>query len=326
MNDLGDKTRSSLRILFAGTSAFGLPALKALQTSQHSLCAVITQPNKPQGRGQKINESPVAQFAKQNNFLLYQPSSLKEQTLISELKALKLDVMIVISYGLLLPPWLLHLPRYGCLNVHASLLPRWRGAAPIQRAIESGDSETGVSILQMTERLDAGPVWLQAKTPITSADTAASLHDTLAEIGAEALLSVVSKLGSSLFMPSPQDETLANTAPKIQKTEGLIAWRLPAATLERKIRAFNPWPVAYTYLEGTSIRIWEAKLFSMPSAVHPPGMIGEATSGGIVVACGEGFLQLTHLQLPGKRILPVCDILHAHNHPFKAGRMFHDTT
>lgn len=293
---------SNLKIVFAGTSAFGIPSLKALLASQHEVYAVLTQKDKPQGRGQKLTPNPIKQFSLQHGLRIINNVDVQP------------DLIIVISYGLLLPKFILDLPKFGCINVHASLLPRWRGAAPIQRAIEAGDAETGISIMQMTAGLDQGPVYLQVKTPIDPQDTSQTLHDRLAAMGANALLKING-------VPKPQDDSQTTYAHKINKTDGLLNWQLSAEILERKIRAFNPWPVAYSYLDKQPIRIWKS-IVGASGQSPSPGTIVNLHKDSIEVSTDNGTLHLLEIQLPGKRICAVRDILNAHNQLFKVGKQF----
>jgi methionyl-tRNA formyltransferase len=301
-----------MNIVFAGTPAFAVPSLEALLATER-VRAVLTQPDRPAGRGRQPAESPVKQLARARGLPILQPSTLKG--FAAELAPYEPDVMVVVAYGLILPREILALPRFGCLNVHASLLPRWRGAAPIPRAIEAGDSETGVTIMQMDEGLDTGPILLAARTPIEPTDTAASLHDRLSVLGAQVLIEALARLKRGELAAVPQDETRACYARKLDKREALLDWRLPAEVLHRKIRAFNPTPVAYTFWRGRRLRLWEVGPLD-PSADRPeapPGTVVAADpERGIEVATGSGLLALTRLQLEGGRILSAGEFLNGY--------------
>ena len=301
-----------LKIIFAGTPDFASVHLQALLDSEHSVIAVYTQPDRPAGRGKKLLASPVKQLAAQHDIPVYQPQSLRDQAAQQELAALNADVMVVVAYGLILPQVVLDTPRHGCVNVHASLLPRWRGAAPIQRAIEAGDAESGVAIMQMEAGLDTGPVLVERRCAITARETGGSLHDKLAKIGAPALLEALQQLAEGSAQPQAQDDALASYAGKISKQEAEIDWQRPAAELEQKIRAFNPFPVCWTTYSDSKgeqrLRVYSAQL---ERGCHSdvPGTILAADAEGILVACGREALRLQLLQLPGKKALPAEEIL-----------------
>ena len=299
-----------LRIVFAGTPDFSVPPLKALLDSGHELLAVYTQPDRPAGRGRKLTPSPVKSVALEQGIPVHQPASLRDPAAVAGLAALEPDLMIVVAYGLLLPVEVLEIPRLGCINIHASILPRWRGAAPIQRAIEAGDSETGVSIMRMEEGLDTGPVYLVKRTPITAEDTGGSLHDRLAQLGAEALMEALPGIASGSLEPVPQDDSEATYASKLDKKEAAIDWRRSARQIERQVRAFNPWPVAHTRYENANLRIWEAH--AIDGLAAEPGTVMSATRDGVDVATGEGLLRITRLQMPGKRAMEAADFINAH--------------
>jgi methionyl-tRNA formyltransferase len=296
----------SLRLIFAGTPDFAAEALHALIQSPHEIVAVYTQPDRPAGRGQKLTPSPVKQLALQHQLTVLQPVSLKTAEATAQLRALDADVMVVAAYGLILPPEVLEIPRYGCLNIHASLLPRWRGAAPIQRAILAGDSETGITIMQMDKGLDTGAMLLKLTCPITGEDTAASLHDRLASLGAEAIITALDQLPT--LTATPQDDREATYAAKLTKQEAVIDWHRPAEELDRLIRAFNPWPVAQTSVNGQTLRIWSAQPLAGKANVSPGTVIGRDKQG-IDVACGEGVLRLTWLQPAGSKPMDVAAFL-----------------
>ncbi len=299
-----------LRILFAGTPDFSVPPLRALLESEHQVVGVHTQPDRPAGRGRKLQPSPVKQVAQEAGVPVYQPATLRRSEAVETIADLAPDLMVVVAYGLILPPEVLAIPRLGCVNIHASLLPRWRGAAPIQRAIEAGDRVTGVSIMQMDEGLDTGPVYLMRETPIEREDTAATLHDRLARLGAEALMEALPGIADGSLQPRPQDEAGATYAPKLEKKEAFIDWTQPAWRIERKVQAFNPWPVAQTRYEQANLRIWEAHAIDGMTAA--PGTVMAAGREGVDVATGEGLLRITRLQMPGKKPVTAQDFINAH--------------
>ncbi|WP_078082695.1 methionyl-tRNA formyltransferase [Microbulbifer mangrovi] len=313
----------SLNIIFAGTPDFAAVHLQSLLDSEHKVIAVYSQPDRPAGRGKRLLASPVKQLALEHDIPVYQPRSLRDEDAQRELAALNADVMVVVAYGLILPQVVLDTPRLGCVNVHASLLPRWRGAAPIQRAVEAGDAESGVAIMQMEAGLDTGPVLVEVRTPITANETGGSLHDKLAGLGGPALLEALEALENGTAQPQVQDDTLANYAGKISKEEARIDWQRPAAELARLIRAFNPFPVCWTeYLDGKGksqrLRIYAAK-HEQGCHTEQPGTILGADDEGILVACGREALRLSQLQLPGKKALPVAEILKGYRELFVAG-------
>ena len=299
-----------MNLVFAGTPVFAVPALEALLRAGHTVRAVYTQPDRPAGRGRKLSTSPVKEFAQTHGLEIRQPLSLKEET--ESLRALAPEAMIVIAYGLLLPPAVLAIPRYGCLNVHASLLPRWRGAAPIPRAIEAGDAITGVCIMQMEAGLDTGPVLARAETAIAETDNAQTLHDRLAPLGAETLITALEHLVRGDIRPQPQNDAQACYAKKLRKNESPIDWAQPAVALHRKIRALNPWPVASTLWNGKVVRLWEVGPLEPPVASHAPGGVVRTDASGIRVATGDGVLCLTRLQAEGGKVLAAGDFLNGH--------------
>jgi methionyl-tRNA formyltransferase len=300
----------SLRIIFAGTPDFSVPPLRALLDSTHQVVAVYTQPDRPAGRGRKLAEGPVKQTAKAAGVPVYQPVNFKEAGALSGLQALDADLMIVVAYGLLLPVAVLEAPRLGCVNIHASILPRWRGAAPIQRAVLAGDRESGVTIMQMEKGLDTGPMFLIKRLPLAPNETGGSLHDRLATLGAEALMEALPGIADGSLVPQPQDDSQSNYAKKLDKAEARIDWRQPAEQIERLVRAFNPWPVAHTAYEDANLRVWEAHVVSGVGAA--PGTVMTADRQGIDVATGDGLLRITRLQMPGKRAMAAEDFLNAH--------------
>ncbi|WP_406665417.1 methionyl-tRNA formyltransferase [Gallaecimonas sp. GXIMD1310] len=305
-----------LRIIFAGTPDFAARHLAALLASHHQVVAVYTQPDRPAGRGKKLTASPVKQLAEQHQLPIQQPASLKSPEAQAVLRQYQADVMVVVAYGLILPQAVLDTPRLGCLNVHGSLLPRWRGAAPIQRAIWAGDSETGVTIMQMDKGLDTGAMLHKAALPITADDTSASLYNKLAELGPEALLYTLDRL--TQLTAQPQDDSLANYAQKLSKEEARIDWQLGAAQLERCVRAFNPWPVSFFEHQQQAIKVWAASCLPATSQARP-GTIIASSKAGIDVATGDGVLRISQLQLPGKKAMAAADVLNARQEWFNEG-------
>ncbi|NMP17852.1 methionyl-tRNA formyltransferase [Thalassotalea sp. Y01] len=312
-----------LNIIFAGTPDFAAKHLQALIDSQHNVVAVYCPPDKPAGRGKKLTACAVKQLAQQHHIRIEQPLNFKQQDDQQQLASYNADVMVVVAYGLLLPKVILDAPRLGCVNVHGSLLPRWRGAAPIQRSLEMGDAETGVTIMQMDIGLDTGDMLLKASCPITSADTSASLYEKLAELGPKALLDVMAQMAEGTHHAQPQDNSLANYAAKLTKEEAIIDWSLPAAVLDKKIRAYQPWPFAqFVYSDGKNqhrIKVWQATPVTNQSNATA-GTIIEVNKQGIRVATGDGELQLTSLQLPGKKAMQVADILNGRGDWFVSGQ------
>ncbi|MCD5975826.1 Methionyl-tRNA formyltransferase [Pseudomonas savastanoi pv. glycinea] len=305
-----------LRIVFAGTPEFAAEHLKALLDSPHQIIAVYTQPDRPAGRGQKLMPSPVKQLAVQHDIPVLQPPTLRDAAAQAELDALKPDLLVVVAYGLILPQVVLDIPRLGCINSHASLLPRWRGAAPIQRAVEAGDAESGVTVMRMELGLDTGPMLLKAVTPITAEDTGGSLHDRLAELGPPAVLQAITGLADGTLIGEVQDDSLATYAHKLNKDEARIDWTRPAEELERLVRAFNPWPICHSTLNGEALKVLAA---SLAEGQGEPGVILEASKDGLIVACGQGALRLTRLQLPGGKPLNFTDLFNSRREKFAIG-------
>lgn len=303
-------TSSGLRVAFAGTPDFALPAFHAVAKSRHTLVGVLTQPDRPKGRGRQIAASPVKLAAAANGLPTSQPLTLKNETDREALTAWQPDVLVVVAYGLILPKAVLDLPRLGCVNIHASLLPRWRGAAPIQRAILAGDSQTGVSIMRMDVGLDTGAVFLERAVPINAEDTGGSLHDRLAADGSTALMEVLDQLAVGAAQSTPQREDGVTYATKIDKSEAVIDWKHDAADIWRKVRAFNPWPVAETRLYGEQLRIYAAHVDAAGGGAVP-GTITDIRDNSIRVACGRGGLALTEVQRPGRRPVAARDLINS---------------
>ncbi|MEW6310907.1 MAG: methionyl-tRNA formyltransferase [Pseudomonadota bacterium] len=307
-----------MRIVFAGTPEFAAQHLEALLQAGYQVEAVYTQPDRPAGRGQKLMPSPVKQLALQHGLPVMQPATLRDAEAQHALAALQPDLMVVVAYGLILPQAVLDTPRLGCINSHASLLPRWRGAAPIQRAIEAGDSESGVTVMQMEAGLDTGPMLLKVRTPIGPSDTGGSLHDRLAALGAQAVVEAVARLQAGSLPGERQDDTLATYAHKLSKDEARLDWQRPAAELERLVRAFNPWPICHSSLAGDVLKVHAARL--VPGQGEP-GRILAAGKDGLTVACGTGALQLTRLQLPGGKPLDFADLYNSRREQFAPGQV-----
>jgi len=307
-NATANRDNSTVRIVFAGTPDFAATALKALLQAGHDIVGVYCQPDRPAGRGRKLVPGPVKQVALDADIPVFQPLSLKPEEAQQELASLKPDVMIVAAYGLILPKAVLDIPAHGCLNIHASLLPRWRGAAPIHRAIAAGDTETGITIMQMDEGLDTGAMLLKVITPIHSEDTGGSLHDRLADMGGEAIVEALAKLANGELTDEPQNDNEACYAHKLSKEEGHIDWHTSATDIERLVRAFNPWPGTFTDLGDQRIRIHMAQALTETSD-KAPGTVLHRERDGIDIACGAGTLRVTRVQLPGTRAQSVNDLI-----------------
>jgi methionyl-tRNA formyltransferase len=321
----------TLRVAFAGTPDFALTAFKSVVASRHTVVGVLTQPDRPKGRGRQLAASPVKLAALELGIPVSQPVTLKTEPDRADLASWQADVLVVVAYGLILPRAALDLPKLGCVNIHASLLPRWRGAAPIQRAILAGDAESGVSIMRMDVGLDTGPVFLEQKVTISAHDTGGSLHDRLATLGGGAVVEVLDQLAGNRAVSIPQREDGLTYASKIDKAEALIDWTRPAIEIDRQIRAFNPWPIAETKLNGEQLRVYGAEVLEearVPAegsdprqspgagvdqgssgAVRTPGTVVELRGDSIVVACGRGLLALKELQRPGKRPVSARDLI-----------------
>lgn len=305
-----------LNVVFAGTPEFAAEHLKAVLDSRHRVVGVYTQPDRPAGRGRKLMPSPVKTVAEAAGIPVYQPESFKKDpAAIEQLAALNADLMIVVAYGLLLPRAVLDTPRLGCINVHASLLPRWRGAAPIHRALLAGDERTGVTIMQMNAGLDTGDMLLKAECVIEPRETSASLHDKLIELGRPALVDALDGLETGRLTPEPQDDSQATYAHKLNKAEGEIDWRQSAQAIDRRIRGLTPWPGAYTHWQGEPVRIHQAEAVSETRSGEPGSLIVERDR--LLVVCGEQCLDLRQLQLPGKKAMAVRDILNARRDAFE---------
>jgi methionyl-tRNA formyltransferase len=310
-----------LRIIFAGTPVFAAEILQQLIAAHYEIIAVYTQPDKPAGRGQKLTASPVKQLALQHHIPVFQPKTLREPEAQAQLAALKPDLMVVAAYGLILPQAVLDIPANGCINVHASILPRWRGAAPIQRAIVAGDTETGITIMQMEAGLDTGPMLYKAVCPINDNDNSQTLHDKLAVLGGQALLTALDMLQQGILVAEVQDDTLACYANKIEKAEAMINWQQPATNICQQIRGFNPWPMAQTHIANEIIKIGEAVVIE-ENTNQLPGTLLQATKHGIDIATSNGIVRLLSLQFSGHKMLPVADILNSRAHLFTPGVVF----
>ena len=314
-----------MRVVFAGTPEFAAVALQRLHSAGFPIPLVLTQPDRPAGRGMKLQASPVKALAQAHGMAVAQPRGLKldgkypddARAAHEALQAARPDVMVVAAYGLILPSWVLALPRLGCLNIHASLLPRWRGAAPIHRAIEAGDAETGITIMQMDAGLDTGDMLLVEREPIRADDTTASLHDRLAALGGRLIVEALELAACGGLTPHAQPADGVTYAHKVEKSESAIDWRLPAAQVERRLRAFDPFPGGVAVLAGEPLKVWRGEVVD---GRGPPGTVLAAGDSGVDVACGEGALRLTQLQRAGGRRLPASAFLAGH--PIPAGAVF----
>ncbi|MEN9464037.1 MAG: hypothetical protein RL217_218 [Pseudomonadota bacterium] len=310
----------ALNIIFAGTPDFAAVHLQALINSEHRIVGVYTQPDRPAGRGKQLQPSPVKKLALEHNLPVYQPLNFKDPANIAELESLNADLMVVVAYGLLLPEAVLNAPKHGCFNVHASLLPRWRGAAPIQRCIEAGDKLTGITIMQMDKGLDTGDMLSKVTTGIGMDDTGGSLHDRLAQMGPAALLNTLKQVEAGTLQPEQQNDAQANYAHKLSKDEALINWQRPASELALRIRAFNPVPMTFTQLGDERIRVLMAEPLERSNR-SLPGTIVNVGSHGLEVACGEGVLLITDIQLAGKKAMRIADVLNGQPHLFQVNHL-----
>ncbi|ATV45155.1 methionyl-tRNA formyltransferase [Pectobacterium brasiliense] len=308
----------SLRIIFAGTPDFAARHLDALLSSGHEVVGVFTQPDRPAGRGNKLTPSPVKVLAEQHSIPVFQPKSLRPEENQAMVQALNADVMVVVAYGLILPQPVLSMPRLGCINVHGSLLPLWRGAAPIQRALWAGDSETGVTIMQMDVGLDTGAMLHKISCPILPQDTSATLYDKLAELGPCGLLETLEQLADGSAVAETQNDALATYAEKLSKEEARLNWQLSAEQLERCIRAFNPWPVSYFIVDEQPVKVWKAEVIAKAHGSQP-GTIIQADKQGIQVATADGILNIQELQPAGKKVMAAQDLLNSRREWFVPG-------
>lgn len=299
-----------IKVIFAGTPEMAVPSLQQLILAPDiQVSAVFTQPDRPSGRGRKLTPSPVKMLALEHNLPVFQPEKL-DASMLEKIEALSPDLIIVVAYGLMIPSKILSIPRWGCINAHFSLLPRWRGASPIQQALLHGDEKTGVTIMQLDRGLDTGPILLQEETPIDPEETALQLQTRLAEMGASLLIKTTQSLAQGAIKAVPQNNTEATHAGKIEKADGLIHWQQPAKKIVNQIRAFNPWPVAFTYFKGLRLRIWRAALVNIPVDV-PAGVVMDVNREGIEVATGDQVVRLLEVQLPGGKILSAREFLNS---------------
>jgi len=300
-----------MKLIFAGTPEFALPALNMLITSEHEVCAVYTQPDRPAGRGRKLKASPVKALALQAGLPVFQPAVLNSDDVLQHLRSLNADLMVVVAYGIILSQAVLDIPRLGCINIHGSLLPRWRGAAPIHRAIMAGDKTSGVTLMRLVRKLDAGDMLHKEECAINENTTSSQLHDELAELGAIGLAKVLPLIEKGTVVAEPQDENRVTYAQKIDKSEARLDWRQSAEILARKIRGLNAWPVAQTLMQDKTLRIWLARALGQP-AVSEPGTVQVTDGRYFDVATGQGVLRLLEIQLPGGKRMQADAFLHAH--------------
>jgi len=301
-----------MKIIYAGTPEFALPALQALIESDHEVVAVYTQPDRPAGRGRKLQPGPIKVNALRFAIPVLQPENFKDPDQVKQLQSFSADLMVVAAYGILLPRAILDAPRLGCINIHASLLPRWRGAAPIQRAILAGDSESGITLMQMDAGLDTGKMLAQERVPIDHNTTAASLHDELKECGARLLMNSLDAIEKRTIQAVPQNNAHASYAPKLSKQEALINWSSAAVDIHKEIRAFNPWPVSFSYCGGQSVKLWSADCSNLDCS-GLPGQVIQHTPQGIYVCCGKGVLMVTEIQFAGKKRTTAGQLLNGRN-------------
>ncbi len=299
-----------MKIIFAGTPEFAIPSLQMLLASKHEVCAIYTQPDRPAGRGRHKRVSPVKELASKYAIPLFQPSNLKDEEELQQIKSFNADLMVVVAYGMILTQSVLDVPRLGCINVHGSLLPRWRGAAPIQRALMAGDEKTGVTIMQIVRKLDAGDMLCKEKYVIEANDTASDLHSKLAKLGAIGLSKVLAQMEAGTLRPEPQNETLVTYAEKLTKNEAIIDWTQSASSIALKVRGLNAWPVAQTLYRDCILRIWQAEALAVDSDLEP-GIVSCADKN-IDVATGKGLLRLHEVQLPGGKRITAQSFLNAH--------------
>ncbi|MCK5189194.1 MAG: methionyl-tRNA formyltransferase [Methylococcales bacterium] len=300
-----------MKIIFAGTPDFAVPALQMLINSEHEVCAVYTQPDRPAGRGRKLLPGPVKTLALSADIPVFQPETLKTEEDLKQLASFEADLMVVVAYGLILPQTVLDTPKQGCINIHGSLLPRWRGAAPIHRALIAGDKKTGITIMQVVKRLDAGDMLHKEECVITDENTSSDLHDKLADLGAIGLKKVLAQIDAGTLVAEKQDESQVTYAEKLEKSESLLDWTLSAVELDRKIRGLNSWPVAQTLYQGKVLRVWKAQVVEDEKKL-PPGTVIQQ-SKRMSVATGEGVLDLLEVQLPGKKRMDILAFLNAHD-------------
>lgn len=312
-------SQDSLKIVFAGTPEFGLPSLDGLIKENHKLLAIYTQPDRPAGRGRNLQQSAVKTWAIKHNLPIYQPEHFKDPKTIADLKALNPDLMVVIAYGLILPKSVLAIPKFGCINVHASILPRWRGASPIQHAILHGDEKTGVTIMQMDVGMDTGDYYAIATINIFADDNAQTLHDKLAQLAVAPLIETINNLTiNRQLVAHKQDNAAATYAPKIHKNDALIDWQQPATKILQKIRAFNPWPLAFTTINTMNVQILEAEIIKSSTNFNP-GEVVEISKRGIIVGTLDDLLAIKTLKFPGKGVIKITDYLNAHKKIIQVG-------
>jgi len=300
-----------MKIIFAGTPEFAVPSLHMLLASRHEVCAVYTQPDRPSGRGRHKHASPVKELALKFAIPVFQPLTLKTDEELRQLTSFNADLIVVVAYGMILTQAALDVPKFGCINVHGSLLPRWRGAAPIQRALMAGDEKTGVTIMQIVRKLDAGCMLLKEECAIGPNDTSSDLHDKLAQLGAIGLSKVLAQMEEGTLRPEPQDESLVTYAEKLTKSEAIIDWTQPASTIALKVRGLNAWPVAHTLYEGNVLRIWRAEAITVDTDSEPGTIISD--NKNMDVATGKGLLRLHEVQLPGRKRMTAQAFLNAHH-------------